>query len=202
MPAPRTLAAAIAPVAAALGVNAVPAAAVFGAGAPLETTMVLYFLENLVIVVLTALLVRLLAPAHDETSPNHRTRRSLLSTYLTVALGFTLVNGVFIAVFVGLFLDVTIPRATLVGGAALIALFAVVGSIVGVWRRPLTLAVAEKMLEQTLGRVFLLHLAVFVGVFLAAVVGSWFVWPFIVLKSITDVGQAVQRLRDVELPAV
>ena len=112
----------------------------------------------------------------------------MLSTYLTVALGFTLVNGVFIAVFVGLFLDVTIPRATLVGGAALIALFAVVGSIVGVWRRPLTLAVAEKMLEQTLGRVFLLHLAVFVGVFLAAVVGSWFVWPFIVLKSITDVG--------------
>lgn len=196
MAAPRSLAAAVAPTAAALGVNAVPAAAVFGAGAPAETAMVLYFLENLVIVLLTALLVRLLAPARDETSPNHRTRRSLLSTYLMVALGFTLINGLFIALFVGVFLDVSIPRAALVGGVALIVVFAAAGTIIALVRlRPLSLAAAETVLERTLGRVFLLHLGVFIGVFLAAAVGSWFVWPFIVLKTVTDVGQAIQALR-------
>lgn len=195
MPAPRSIVAALAPVATALGVNAVPVAAVFAADAPPETVMVLYFMENLVTVLLTAALVRLLAPARDESSRNHRTRRSLLQTYLLVALGFTLVNGVFIAAFVGLFLRVAIPRPVLVLGLGLIVIFELIAFAAGYFRlRPLSIAWAESVLERTLGRVFLLHLGVFIGVFLAAAFASWFVWPFIVLKTITDVGQALQAL--------
>lgn len=196
MPAPRSTVAALAPVAAALGINAVPAATLFAGEAPPETAMVLYFVENLVLIGLTTALVRLLAPPRDESSRNHRTRRSLLQTYLLVALGFTLVNGIFIAAFLGLFLRVALPRPALSLGIGLILAFQTAAFVAG-WLRlgPLSLAQAETLLERTLGRVFLLHLGVFIGVFLAAAVGNWFVWPFIALKTITDVGQAIQGLR-------
>jgi len=194
MPTPRSLVAALTPAAAALGINAVPAAAVVAGEAPPEMVMVLYFVENLIMILLTATLVRVLAPARDESSRNHRTRRSLLATYLMVALGFTLVNGVFIAAFVGLFLRVALPRPALGWGIGLILAFEL-AAFAGGWLRlrPLSVAGAESLLERTLGRVFLLHLGVFIGVFLAAAVGNWFVWPFIVLKTVTDVGTALEK---------
>ena len=100
-----------------------------------------------------------------------------------------------IAAFVGLFLRVAIPRPVLVLGLGLIIIFELIAFAAGYFRlRPLSIARAESVLERTLGRVFLLHLGVFIGVFLAAAFASWFVWPFIVLKTITDVGQALQAL--------
>jgi hypothetical protein len=52
--------------------------------------------------------------------------------------------------------------------------------------RPLPLREAETVLEQSLGRVFLLYAGVAAGVVLAAFVERWFVVPFILLKTVVD----------------
>lgn len=157
--------------------------------------MLIYFLENLIAVLLAAARVRLLAPPRDDTSPNHRTRRSLLSSYLTIALGFTLVNGVFIAAFLFLFNDVAVPRTLVLWGMVAAAFFQLFLFVFDLGRlRGLTLGAGETLLEQSLGRVALLHLAVFVGVIAAAFTRGWFVVPFIVLKTIVDVGTPVQAM--------
>jgi hypothetical protein len=39
-----------------------------------------------------------------------------------------------------------------------------------------------------MGRIAILHLGVLFGVFLAAVRAEWFVWPFIILKTVVDIG--------------
>jgi hypothetical protein len=191
----RPIAGLITSLIAALGVNAVPAAAVFISGSA-ETAMLIYFLENLMIVLLATAYVRLKAPARDESSPNHRTRKSLLQTYLLVALGFTLVNGVFIAAILFLFSQVDIPRDLILWGIAIAAAFQLFSFAVDmVSREPLTLAAAETVLEKSLGRVFLLHLAVFIGVIVAAFFRQWFVVPFIVLKTMVDIGTAIQAFQ-------
>lgn len=51
-----------------LGVNAVPALGVFAGGWPAETAMLIYLLETLAMIALSALRVRLLAPACEETA--------------------------------------------------------------------------------------------------------------------------------------
>lgn len=175
-----------------LGVNIVPAAAVFVTGTA-EAAMLIYFLENLMVVLLATTLVWIKAPARDESSRAHRTRKSLLQTYLMVALGFTLVNGVFIAAILFLFSGVTIPRSVILWGIAFAAFFQLVAFLADlVWMDPLTLDMAGTVLEKSLGRVFLLHLAVFIGVIVAAFFRQWFVVPFIVLKTIVDVGTPIQ----------
>lgn len=176
----------------ALGVNIVPAAAVFVSGSA-EAAMLIYFLENLLVILLATAFVRLRAPARDESSPDHRTRKSLLQTYLLVALGFTLVNGVFIAVFLFLFTGVEIPRDIIRWGLILAAVFQLFGFAFDLFSiRSLSIAEAGTYLEKSLGRVFLLHLGVFIGVILAAFLNKWFVAPFIVLKTIVDIGTPIQ----------
>jgi hypothetical protein len=59
-------------------------------------------------------------------------------------------------------------------------------------RRPL--AAGEAWVAQSLGRVFLLFLAVFVGVFAASFSNDWFVMPFIALKTIVDLGTHAQAI--------
>jgi len=62
-------------------------------------------------------------------------------------------------------------------------------------RRPLTLAKTENYLKQSMGRVALLFLAVFIGIFVALFVDKWFVIPFIALKTIVDIGGFMQTLK-------
>jgi cytochrome c biogenesis protein CcdA len=177
-----------------LGVNIVPAAAAFLSGSA-EAAMIIYFLENLIVITLATALVRIKAPARDETARDHRTRKSLLQTYLMVALGFTLVNGVFIATILFLFSGADVPRDLILWGIALAAVFQLASFTGDVWQmEPLTLDAAGTVLEKSLGRVFLLHLGVFIGVIIAAFFRQWFVVPFIVLKTIVDVGTPIQAL--------
>ena len=50
-----------------------------------------------------------------------------------------------------------------------------------------------------MGRVAVLHIGVLLGSFLMVVRAEWFVWPFIILKTLVDVGMMVEagrRIRD------
>lgn len=198
-----------------LGVNAVPAVGVFAGGWPAETAMLVYLLETLTTIVLSALRVRLLAPAREETADappllagitaaasssarpwepaKPRDRRQILEGFLYVSFGFAAVSGVFIAVFLFLILKAPITAADVaaaMAGILAFQLFELISDLL-LWRR-LSLAQAEGLLLQSLRRAFVLYFGVFAGVCGAAYAGSWFVIPFIGFKTLMDVGVQVE----------
>lgn len=59
--------------------------------------------------------------------------------------------------------------------------------------RPLDMADAETLVNRAIGRIPILHLSVFFGAFLAAVRAEWFVWPFLILKTLVDIGMVWER---------
>lgn len=180
----------------ALGINSIPAIGLFVAGWTPQTAMLLYLLENLVAVLLGALLVHLLVPSREETPGSKpRDRRTVLNTFLLVAITFSVGSSIFMAFFLfkdpGARPELDAVRAGLAGILAF-QLFGFLSDFV--WLRPLSLVQGEKLLERSLGRVFLLYLAVFVGIFLALFSDRWFLVPFVGLKTMVDVGQPIQFL--------
>jgi hypothetical protein len=116
-----------------------------------------------------------------------------LSGYLVFSLGFSAASGVFLAAFIFLVLRTPISFSTIAGGMAGIAVFQLFGFGANLLLlRPLPIAQAEILLQQSMGRVALLYLAVFAGVCVAAFADRWFVIPFIALKAMVDIGGQVQ----------
>lgn len=176
----------IPPLVGVIGINAVPAAGFFAGGWSASQTMLLYLLENLSLVVLAALRVRLFVLADQ--------RKSLVSTFLMVGLGFSGVSAIFVAFFLFAIIKAPVDLTETMQAFGMIAAvqLGVVAYDAAMGPRPLPVANGEKILEQTLGRVFLLAMAVFIGMFVAAFVERWFVVPFMILKTIVDVGTQVQ----------
>ena len=208
---------------AALGINAIPAGIVLLGGRSAATAMVLYFIENIVAVLLAAARVRVLAPASDagyaSGPPDYtqikvngrivfrkqtpRDRRSLLTGYLVSSLGLSIGTGVFLFAFLFLILRASVPGAVIVSGAGGMAAFQLVSFVADLLLLgPLPPARAELLLQRSMGRVALLYVSVFAGVALALFVDRWFVLPFAALKTIVDlaapVRQAVERGRSGE----
>jgi hypothetical protein len=200
-----------------LAINAIPAGLVLIGGSSAATAMVLYFLENLVSVLLAAARVRILAPANDdayadmgyddvETSIDGqirsqrkilRTRRVLIIDYVSMAFFFSAATGIFLSAFLFLILRMDIsPSAILTGMGGILALQLLSFIADLVLLGPLTPAHAEILLKQSLGRVSLIYFAVFIGAILAAIVGSnWFVLPFAGLKTTADLAATIQSFR-------
>lgn len=178
------------PVAAALGVNTIPALGWLRETWSAETAMILYYLETLVVVVLVGLLVRLAVPAVDERGERiGRKRDTLVKNYWLVLGGFALVIGLFLAVILLLFMATPVPwRAvgSVMGVIVVLQVFAYGWEARRLW--PLNIADAEQLVNRDMGRIAILHLGVLFGVFLAAVRAEWFVWPFIILKTVVDIG--------------
>lgn len=153
--------------------------------------MVLYFFENILLILFTAARVRLLAPAHDEAytrpapAPDQakakgriifqkqaaRDRGALLAGYLTFSLSFSVGTGVFLFLFLFLILRADISATIIISGMVGIAgfqLFHFVTDLFLLGR--LSPRRAEMLLEGSMGRVALLYLAVAAGVLLTLVV--------------------------------
>ena len=201
----------------ALGANTIPAGIVFLDGQAAETAMLLYFLENILAVILAAVCVRLLAPAQDEgyasAVPDHteirvngrltfrgntlRDRTTLLRDYLVISSGLSLGSGVFLVCFLFLILRADIPKSAILSGFTGIAGFQLLNFVANLlWLRPLSAQRATFLLQQSLGRVALLYLAVGVGFVLALFVERWFVLPFAVLKTIVDLAAPFQARQE------
>lgn len=197
---PRLLLA-LPPVAATVGGNAVPLLGWLRETWSAETTMLLYYLETVAVVLLAGVLVRLAVPAVDgEGQPIGRRRNELVRNYWLFMGGFALVIGVFLAAILLLFMGVPVPWPAV--GAAMAVIVALQLFAYGweAWRlRPLDMADAETLINRDMGRIAVLHLGVLFGVFLAAIRAEWFVWPFIALKTLIDVATvidpALRRLR-------
>jgi len=196
-----------------LGRNSIPLGAfVFGGSSP-ETVLVLYFLETILAVVLTTATILLRAPAehsgyhslastYTETRVNGQVirkhqkgnRRSLLEGFLIFSLAFAVAPGVLMALFLFGVLRADIPAGTILLGIAGIAAFQLAHFGVDVYRNPkLSPAQANDALNHSMGRSAVLFLSCFAGVFLAAFVPHWFIIPFAVLKTITDVGSVFRK---------
>ena len=166
--------------------NAVPAAGFFLADWSTATTMFVYLLENLALIALTAARLWWLAGQRGE----------LLQGFLVTALGFSAGAAVFMGGLLLMIFRVPVSPAQLLAGLAGTALFQLIGFGADlIFARGATREVADGWVRQALGRVFLLYLAVFLGVF-AALFGAQrgFLIPFIVLKATVDVGGPIEAM--------
>ena len=197
----------------ALGRNVIPIGAFLFGGNSAETAMVIYFLETIIAIVLTAVFVRLRAPAEDPGYANISStkteirinnnvvrrnqagnRQSMIQSFLLFSIAFSLVPGIFMGVFLFSIQRAEVSTSVVVSAIAGIAAFQIISFIVDLFRvDSLTPESAYASLEGSMGRSAILFLSCFIGIFLAAFVTDWFILPFAFLKTVTEVGAIVKK---------
>ena len=169
--------------------NGVPAFGVLLRDWAAPGALLLYLGENIVLALLGALTVLLVAPPSEIIEGKVKTRGESLRTFFLIAAPFTFGAAVMTLAVIAIRTEYTINARELATGFGLMLLFQVIGFAVGLRQmRGITLAESENMLVSILGRIFLLALAVWIGLAIAFVFSSAFVIPFMVLKTIVDLG--------------
>ncbi len=206
-----------------LGINAIPVGVVLAWGKSLETGMVLYFLETLLGILLTVALILLRAPAEDPgyaaiassttttTTNGHvvrryqaGNRRSLLEGYLIFSVGFAVVPSIFLMFWIFVVAQKGLSAAAVASGLSGIVAFQAIDFIAELFRfGSLTPAGANTLINQSMGRVALIYLSVFAGMIIALVFAvRWFIIPFGILKTLSDLGFLFRKNRAIDLQAV
>jgi hypothetical protein len=198
-------------VAAALGRNAIPPGLFLFGGSTAETTMILYFLETVVGVILASAYVLLRAPAEDPGyqaiasasfatatesngqvawSPRRSSRKTMLLGFLVFAVGFGVLPGIFPAFVWAVVHPAPISSSAVVTGFAGIAIFQFVSFVADFFVvGALTPKGADLLLQRSRGRIATMFLSIFAGLIVAMVFKvEWFVIPFAGLKTIHEVG--------------
>lgn len=156
-------------------------------------SMILYWLENVSAFVLAIVFVLLFAPKSDLTG-KIRTRKDVIKLYLLPGIAFSIGAAVFFffVVFKALAseIDLTEIASSMKWIAGLLLLEFVADALLV---RRLTLLQAQLYFNRSLGRIFLFFLSVFIGYFLILFGVGWFIVPFIVLKTISDIGISTLR---------
>jgi len=197
----------------ALGLNAVPAAGWFIGDWSAGTMLVLYWLETLI----GSLLVggRILLHRHLVPSQGHwnyqapqgqeaQTNRhsSYLSAFLVPALVFTFAHGVFLAVLGWMMIqknlgpEVRVEPDHLLVGLTGIAIFQVADFFFDlIWLRTRPFAWMERVGQQTLARVFVIHLTIIGGMCAVMFTGAnrHFFGVFIFLKTMLNCSQVIPQ---------
>jgi len=196
-----------------LGLNAIPIAAFFYNDNSASTALALYILETLVGVGLVSLFVHLRAPTDDPgyreiastrmvVSTNGRVsrsyqagnRRSLLQGFLIFSLGFGLIPGVFMVLFLSAILKVDLSLAVLLPSLGGMILFQLINFGIDLYKNPgIDPQTANNIINANMGRSVILFISCYIGAFLAAFVRGWFILPFAILKTIVDVGSVFRK---------
>jgi Family of unknown function (DUF6498) len=214
---------ALAPALAAIGINAVPAFGFFASDWTIATTMLVYLLDNLIGVTLTSGRIWLLVDKNARYDPANRPagglpegmaltvttgkrttkkysmtsgRNEMLQGFMITGYAFSLGVAVFIGAFIFLIFRIPVDAGAI--GTSLLWIGALhLGAFLNdlLFRRGSPLAVAEVWVRQSLGRVFLLFLAVFVGIFVALWSNQAFFIPFMLLKFMADLEGPLEMLR-------
>ncbi len=187
-----------------LGLNAIPAAGWFLGDWSAGTTLVLYWFETLLGTLLVAARILVHRRVHpcqghqDYRAPNTAVTpgsSSYLSAFLVPALVFTLAHGVFLAVlgFIAVVNHLTAEAAIergplLVGLAGIAFLQGADFSLDLIWLRDRPFAWLERLGQQTLARVFVIHLTIIGGMAAAMFTGAGrqFFGVFIFLKTLLN----------------
>ena len=197
-----------------LGVNAVPAAGYFGAGWSLGTTLLLYWIESLVMVALISGRIVLHRRATHKRGHYRGSRvdgerggkGTLLQSLLSVAIPFNLAHGVFLLVILFLALpqmtggEAVTPKLTdLRTGFLGMLAFLCVGLLIdwiGIRERPFRWI--ERLVGLSLRRVVIVHLSIIFGMVAMA---FWeaprtFFAVFIALKTMSDLSWLLPQGED------
>jgi Family of unknown function (DUF6498) len=206
----------------ALGLNAVPAAGWFLGDWSAGTMLVLYWMETLIGTLLVGgriMLHRRLVPSNGhwdyqapqgQTPQTTRGRSTYLAAFLVPALAFTFVHGIFLAVLGWMMIqkdvspEVRIERDHLLIGLIGIAIFQVADFFFDlIWLRTRPFAWIERVGQQTLGRVFVIHLTIIGGMCAVMFTGAnrHFFGVFIFLKTLLNCGQVIPQWQPKTPPA-
>lgn len=197
----------------ALGVNSIPAAGFFGEGWSIGTTLLLYWVETLVVILLVTARILLhrrwtrraghwaattaMTTSGKGRKPVRSGKSTFLAGFLGVMIPFTAAHGIFVLMIVFLVLPERGGDAARVSfehfriGAAGMAAFLALGlafDLVGLRRRPF--AWIERLANRAQGRMLLTHLTIIFGMGAMA----WFDGPiglflvFAGLKLLGDLG--------------
>lgn len=189
-----------------LGVNAVPAWGFFDDHWSASTTLIVYWAENIIATLLIA--VRILIHRRVTRKRGYyasKTRyNSFLSMFLASSLLFTAVHGVFIAAIVGIIVKsgpVSVPDVE--RGIAGVSAFLGFGLLVDLARiRNAPFAYMRRLTEHALGRVFVIHITILVGMMIAMFTGKTaaiFI-VFASLKTLLDIAGQVPQYDPTEAP--
>ena len=190
----------------ALGLNAVPAAGWFLGDWSAGTTLVLYWLETLIGTLLVGgriVLHRRLRPSKghwDYLAPQKQEqptsdRSTYLSAFLVPALAFTFVHGIFLAALGGMMIAKNLsPEARIEGEHLLVGLIGI-AIFQGadfffdlIWLRTRPFAWIERLGQETLSRVIVIHLTIIGGMAAVMFTGAnrHFFGVFIFLKTMLN----------------
>jgi hypothetical protein len=165
-----------------LGINFIPLEMWLSDDFSGAETMVLYALENLVMLTLVMIVIRLLAPQVD------------LQGFAITGYGFCLVTLIFIAFFSFGLMPATAREGVALSDVMTAMKYVIVLQLIGfvidlIFLRPMSSVGAERLMRNSLGRIIVVQFfGVFIGVFCAFLFGN-FVLPFIVLKTLFDIGK-------------
>jgi hypothetical protein len=197
----------------ALGVNSVPAVGFFGQGWSIGTTLALYWVETVLVIVLVAVRIVLHrrltrkaghwnVPVETRTTVAGRTsvrhsRTTFLAGFLGIMVPFTAGHGLFLGMlilfvlpdFAGHSEDVSLADAE--AGALAMAAFLGLGllfDVIGLRDRPFRWV--ERITERAQGRMFVTHLTIIFGMLAMAVweAPAALFAVFIGLKTLVDLG--------------
>ena len=180
----------------AIAINVVPLALWLYEDYSAEATMLIYGLECAAAIAFAALFVLIASPPYDpEGTAKYKRKGKLISDFLVVSVGLLAATTVFMSAFLFLVLRAQIQLSVLVWAFMIVLAFQFAEFIIDIFTlRPLPLRKAEHYLTRSMGRSALLFMGIFLGIFLAGIVNEWFVVPFIVLKTIVDIGEPIQFL--------
>lgn len=178
----------------AVAINVIPLGLWFFEDYSSEATMVIYALESVAAIVFAIICVLLISPAYDpDGSARYKKRSKLIADFSTISLGFFAISAVFLVAFMFLVLKASVDARSVIFAFLIVVAFQAAELITNILTlRPLPLKKAELLLSRSMGQTALLFLGIFIGVFLAGFVNEWFVVPFIVMKTIVDVGEPIQ----------
>jgi hypothetical protein len=183
----------------ALAQNAVPAGGWFVAGWAPGTTLAVYWFENLV----ASLMLAMRMSAHRRATRMHGHRDQTVGSFLLVALGFTLVHGVFVGAM--LFLAKIGPvdwTAVVTGARAVLCVHAVslIFDLLTIARWPF--AEIRRRTDATFARIMVLHMGLLVGmgVAIALKAPTSFFSAFIALKALAELSDVLPQWNPEEPP--
>lgn len=178
----------------AVAINVIPLGLWFFDDYSAETTMFIYLAGSAFSIILAILCVRFISPAYDpDGKAKYNNRSKLLTDFAMISFGFLGILTVFVSGYIFLALKAEVTARNILYGFAIVAAFVVAEFLVSLLTlRPLPLRKAEFLLSKSMGKTTLLFIGVFIGAFLSAFEKTWFVIPFVVLKTIADIGEPIK----------
>lgn len=201
-----------------IGVNSVPAFGVFGVGWTLGTAVAVYWLENVIGLVLVSLRLDLhrrqtRKRGHYNAGTMRVTERrggetlvvekkiTYLRHFLSIAIPFTLAHGFFLAMLLFFIVPQNYPAVSMnvaaVGeGTAVVGVLLLLGFVFDLFDlRNRSFAWAKAQADYSLGRMLVVHLTIVLGMFALAATDapeSLFA-VFIAFKTLVDLGSRAPK---------